>query len=110
MPPVKSCNNGVCQLAVVAWWPMCKTLDSFSTIDNRNNHEITSFYDACEELGKPNCGACSGHASAQDTLPGDPQVLTAGSPQRASFMSLFVGEISNLLCVPTGQVRDACPS
>ena len=53
----------------------------------------------------PTCGACSGHASAKDTLPADERVLTAGSPQSAAFTLLFVGEMANLLCVPSGQVH-----
>ena len=105
VPNVAQCGDGVCQQAVVNWWPKCKALSMFSTIDNNNNHQMTNFYDACEELSKPNCGACSGHASAQDTLPGDKRVLTAGSPQRAAFCLLFVGELANLLCVPSGQVH-----
>ena len=104
-PPAAKCDSGVCQQAVLAWWPKCKGFDVYSTLDSNNHQQITHFYDACKQRSQPTCGACSGHASAQDTLPADKNVLTAGSPQRAEFTSLFVGEMSNLLCVPSGQVH-----
>ena len=104
-PPIARCNSGVCQQAVLAWWPKCKALDTFSTLDSNNNHQVAHFYDACKQRSMPTCGACSGHASAKDKLPADERVLTTGSPQSDAFKSLFVGEMANLLCVPSGQVH-----
>ena len=33
-PPAANCDSGVCQQAVLAWWPMCKGVTTYSTIDN----------------------------------------------------------------------------
>ena len=108
-PPIARCDSGVCQQAVLAWWPKCRAVPTYSTLDSNNHHQVAHFYAACKQRSTPTCGACSGHASAKDTLSADKRVLTAGSPQSAAFKSLFVGEMANLLCVPSGQVRAARP-
>ena len=97
MPPIVNCDSGVCQQAMLTWWSKCKQLSAF-------NQQLTNFYDRCQELSQPNCGTCRGHATAKVALSTDARVLTAGSSQRAAFTSQFVGEMANLLCVPSMQV------
>ena len=48
-PPIARCDSGVCQQAVLAWWPKCKSLSMFSTLDSSNHQQITIFYAACKQ-------------------------------------------------------------
>ena len=99
-----SCASGYCQQAVTSWWPNCKQQQTYAYIDLVHNHSLTHFYETCKTASKPTCGACSGHASAKDTLPESPLVLVKGSAMRTRFTSQFTGEVADLLCVPSGQV------
>ena len=99
-----TCSNALCQTSVLDWWPKCKTQSIFHLLDENHHGECTEFYGVCKQASKPTCGACSGHASAKDTLQTDNQVLVVGEA-RTNFTRIFVGEMANLLCVPSGQVH-----
>ena len=58
-PPIAKCDSGVCQQAVLAWWPKCKGFTTWSRFDSQNSYQITQFYSVCKQRSTPTCGANS---------------------------------------------------